>query len=219
LIQTPEDAEGIQLIVNDVRLTLGSTAYLQADVGNMMTTYVLEGQATLDLYGLEQIVPAGTKLSVPINDDPQVNEQPWSLEFYEVEPLQTLPISLLERQIEIASPPDASYLSIYLCEVDFGSPVIPGQLVFIGYGVSGYSSVEQAINDNVNSGAVITVDGNSLPIVRSDPINVHPDGSYGKSEFVAWIATPGTHTFTGAFPDLRNTSYAAYLFTCSITVP
>ncbi|MBL8164107.1 MAG: hypothetical protein JNJ61_19115, partial [Anaerolineae bacterium] len=58
LIQTPEGAGTITLRANDVEISLGSTAYFQAEAGDAMTVSVVEGEAQVTADGETVTVPA-----------------------------------------------------------------------------------------------------------------------------------------------------------------
>ena len=69
LIQTPKGAQKIEFTVNEVNITLASTAYLQAQPGDDLIINVVEGQATVEAFGVEQIVLAGARVRVPLDDN------------------------------------------------------------------------------------------------------------------------------------------------------
>lgn len=66
LIQTPQGAGTVQLRVNAVDIELGSTAYLTAN--GTMDVYLLEGQAQVTAFDTTVTVPAGSVVSVPLDD-------------------------------------------------------------------------------------------------------------------------------------------------------
>ncbi|MFN8373078.1 MAG: hypothetical protein U0694_09410 [Anaerolineae bacterium] len=110
LIQTPEGAGTIDLTMNDVSITLGSTAYVQAQPEGDMVFSVIEGDGTVEAEGVSRDVPAGTRVTVAIDENLHAEEPPSEAEPYDAEALGALPIDLLPREIEIAGPestPDA----------------------------------------------------------------------------------------------------------------
>ncbi len=104
LIQTPKGAAHIDLLVNEVQINLGSTVYLQAQPNAEMTIYVIEGQATVTAQGVTVIAPAGTLVSVPMDNDLHANGVPGAAQAYDPEKVKALPISLLPDAITIAEP-------------------------------------------------------------------------------------------------------------------
>ncbi len=102
LIQTPEGAVDVEFVVNEVKVTLNSTAYMQAEAGSEMIIYLIEGQATVEALGVTEVVLAGTGVSIPLDEELRVSGAPSAPEPYDDETLASLPISILERDIEIA---------------------------------------------------------------------------------------------------------------------
>lgn len=104
LIQTPQGSTEIELITNTVKITLGSTAYFQAEAGAEMTMSVLEGHATASAFGVTVAVPAGTRVRIPIDADLNATGAPSIPEPYDLVRLASLPIQNLPDDI-IVSPP------------------------------------------------------------------------------------------------------------------
>lgn len=104
LIQTPEGMGEISLRANDVDIQLGSTAYLQAQPAGEMTISVVEGQGRVTAEGVTVTVPAGTQVSIPIDENLSASGEPSDPVPYNDAALQPLPIDLLPQAIEIAPP-------------------------------------------------------------------------------------------------------------------
>lgn len=104
LIQTPQGAGRIDLLVNEVEISLGSTIYLQAQPNANMTIYVVEGQATVSAQGTTVLAPAGTEVSVAIDGNLSATGVPTPLQPYDVTKLQALPVAYLPDLITIADP-------------------------------------------------------------------------------------------------------------------
>jgi hypothetical protein len=105
LIQTPRGSGKVILNVNDVEIQLGSTVYLQAQPGNMMTVTVVEGQASLRAEGETQFVPAGTFSQVQLDETGKATGKPSLPQAYDEMALQTLPLNLdVFEAVEIAPP-------------------------------------------------------------------------------------------------------------------
>ncbi len=105
LIQTPKGVGKVTLNANDVEITLGSTVYLQAQPNNLMTVTVVEGQATLQVAGQTQIVPAGTYSQVQLDAKGHASGSASYPKAYDEQPLQTLPLRVsLFTPVTIALP-------------------------------------------------------------------------------------------------------------------
>src|SRR5688572_25976434 len=108
LVQTPEGVAEISLTVNGADVTLGSTAFFQTrlhDEGKppSLTMSVLEGQGTIEAFGVTQPVFAGSWVRVPIDEDFNVAATPGPPKPYQFdkEDLGVLPVDRLERLFDI----------------------------------------------------------------------------------------------------------------------
>jgi len=104
LIQTPDYKEPIELVINDTQISLGSTVYLQAEANNAMSLYVLEGQATVTADSETQVVPQGSFTTVPIDENLHATGSPTKAESYDMNTIESVPISNLDEAIVIAEP-------------------------------------------------------------------------------------------------------------------
>src|SRR5690606_39586831 len=91
LIQTPEGEAEVTLLMNEANIQLRATAYVQAQAGENMTVYVIEGEATIEADGEERTLISGTSLTVPLNADGEVDGPPTEPEPYDMTQLQALP--------------------------------------------------------------------------------------------------------------------------------
>jgi hypothetical protein len=104
LVQTPEGGGEVNFTANEVSITLGSTAYLQAQPFGDMTVSVVEGQAEVTALNETRIVPAGTLVRIPLDADRAASAPPGEVEPYTDRDIQGLPIGILERAITVAAP-------------------------------------------------------------------------------------------------------------------
>lgn len=105
LIQTPEGVAEVRLWINEVKIRLGSTAFIQASPDNsQMVVNTLEGKAEVEALGVQQVAVAGTSVTVQLNDNQQPIAPPSAPEPYESAAVEALPVQNLERPIEIAPP-------------------------------------------------------------------------------------------------------------------
>jgi hypothetical protein len=100
LVQTPDGIAEIRLWINEVKIRLGSTAFIQAQPGNRMTIQTLEGEAHVEALGVEQVAVAGTGVTVQLNQESQAAAPPSRPQVYESQDVQNLPVQNLERPID-----------------------------------------------------------------------------------------------------------------------
>ena len=104
LIQTPEGELEVALLMNEANIQLRATAFVQADPGENMTVYVIEGEATVEAEGVTRTLLPGTSVSVPLNEAGEAAGAPSEPVPYEISQLQALPLDLLERPVTVAEP-------------------------------------------------------------------------------------------------------------------
>jgi hypothetical protein len=104
LIQTPEGGAQVSFLINEVDVQLGSTIYFQAQPGGDMTVYVVEGSAQITAFDESYRAVAGTKISLPLDDDLSPAGPPRPPVAYDPAEVAALPLNLLERDIEIVLP-------------------------------------------------------------------------------------------------------------------
>lgn len=108
LIQTPEGAGKINLRANDVDVELGSTGFFQAVPDEEMTISVVEGEGSVTSNGVTVTVPAGTQVTVPIDENLQPVGEPSEAQPYDPSLVENLPVSSLPEPIAIAPPLEAT---------------------------------------------------------------------------------------------------------------
>jgi hypothetical protein len=104
LIQTPEGAGRITLLINEVNVEIGSTVLFQAQPGQAMTVSVVEGSARVEAMGVAQKAYAGSEISVPINEEFQPAAPPEEPQPYDMGAVETVPVDLMEREITVHPP-------------------------------------------------------------------------------------------------------------------
>ena len=97
LIQTPQGVGEIELLVNEVRVSLGSTVYLSAKPNQALTVGTLEGHATVEVNGITQTAIAGTQVQVPVGEDlrpiaPPLPPEPLDTSIIGLAPVEALPV-------------------------------------------------------------------------------------------------------------------------------
>lgn len=104
LIQTPEGVGEVRLWINEVKISLGSTVFFQAQSGQGMTVTTLEGHAAVEALGVQHTAVAGTSVQVELNEQLQPSSAPSMPEAYDPSVVQGLPVDNLERKIKVHPP-------------------------------------------------------------------------------------------------------------------
>lgn len=100
LIQTPDGAGVIEFLINEVVISLGSTAYLQAIPNDAMLVSVVEGQAAVTANGTSVQAFSGMTARISLDASGLPDNSP-SLEASDPSSLLSLPISILNNPITI----------------------------------------------------------------------------------------------------------------------
>ncbi|PJF33733.1 MAG: hypothetical protein CUN57_01370, partial [Phototrophicales bacterium] len=114
LVQTPKGVGEINLLVNEVEISMGSTVFLSAprgddDNGNKkvnaksMKVKTIEGAAIVKRDGDTTIATGGSQFEVIYDDDGEIEEITKS-ERLDVDEVDDLPYELLDREIEPDEP-------------------------------------------------------------------------------------------------------------------
>lgn len=104
LVQTPGGIEHIEFTADEVKIVLGSTAYLQAQPAGDMTVSVVEGQAEVTAQGVTVVVPQGAQVHIPIDANRAASGPPGQVQPYTGRDVQGLPVGILDRVIVVAPP-------------------------------------------------------------------------------------------------------------------
>ncbi len=103
LIQSP-NGQQVTININGADVTLGSTALFVAEPMGSMKMAVVEGLGVVESFGETRIVPAGGEIGVRLgggDDGLEITGPPSGLRPYTIG-VDTAPINMLERQIELA---------------------------------------------------------------------------------------------------------------------
>ena len=101
LIQTPEGVAEVKLLINEIGIRLGSTAFVQANADDGFTLNLLEGHAQIEVDGVEQAAYPGTQVNVPLDQGGHPQGPPSEPQPYDPGLLQTLPTGDLQRPINV----------------------------------------------------------------------------------------------------------------------
>lgn len=197
LVQTPAGAAQVNLLVNEVAVSLGSTVYFQADPGTSMTTSVVEGQATLTAFGTTIVVPAGGRSEIPLDANGAASGPPGAVEAYDPARLAALPLPLLDIPVTIAPPLTADQIAALAASAAGAS----ASTVAASYQAEKVMNLggETISGDvcSVNQAFVITLDAG----VFSFPITFTPEsGSQGAYAYSYALGGVGeTHNASGTY--------------------
>jgi quercetin dioxygenase-like cupin family protein len=228
MLQTPEGAGKVHFRANEVEITLGSTAYLQAQPEGDMTVSVLEGQVTLEAFGAAVTIPAGSRAAVPMDDQMRASGPPEEAEPYDPSELAALPVSLLERAVTIEATPEAT--------VEAGSGLVPaaGTWTWVNGAVSesGCPAGTGAFMATVFTPAPFTLSGGkfNLEILMTtafptggDPppgsVSSEPEPGYYVFEFSDPTAGTGHYEARVISPDRLEGQLNVAIEGCSISIP
>jgi hypothetical protein len=129
LIQTPEGVATVDLWINEVKIRLGSTAFVQAQGGGDMTIRLVEGATEVSALGVDQVAVAGTELTVPMTNSLQPAAPPSLPQSYTQASVAAIPVQALERPVEVAPPLDQNTLNALndanRADVETPTPVPP----------------------------------------------------------------------------------------------
>jgi hypothetical protein len=103
LIQTPDGVAEVSLWINEVKVRLGSTAFIRAERNRDMTITMLEGHSRVEAFGVEVEAVAGEQLTIPMNENLAPAAPPQQAAPIQ-QPVQNLPVENLERPIPTLVP-------------------------------------------------------------------------------------------------------------------
>lgn len=109
LVQTPDGVAEITLWINEVKVSLGSTAFIRAQAGDRMTISMLEGHARVEAFGVTSIAVAGAEVVVPLDETGMASAPPQRPTAIDTSALDGLPVTLLDREL-----PPLSEIPVYI---------------------------------------------------------------------------------------------------------
>lgn len=182
LIQTPQGVGKVDLLVNDVQVSLGSTAFISAQPNNSLVIGTLEGSATVSAQGGTQIAPAGTQVQVLMDANLKAIAPPLPVEPLNLDLVKSVPVDKLPEPVTI---PQA-----------IQPPPTPEGLVLPTMPTSGTCVVAtlQAVNVNIRSGPGLefaTVGGGMNPENLYTVIGRTGDSSWWQIA-AGWVAAEVT---------------------------
>ncbi|MCI0709072.1 MAG: hypothetical protein L0154_02820 [Chloroflexi bacterium] len=104
LVQTPEGVAEISLLINEVNIELGSTAFISTEPGGEMLFALLEGHSTVTANGVAVDVPAGSFTVIPMDASLHANGRPADAQVMSEEMMariKLLPLGLLKTPMTV----------------------------------------------------------------------------------------------------------------------
>lgn len=202
-IRTPQGLGEITLNLNEVTVSLGSVAYLQAEPGGDLTINMLEGTGRVEAFGEEQSIITNMRVRVPLDETLSASGPPNPPEPCDVGDLQGLGLG-----------PENTCNRVNLnprWEAEC-PPLIPfGMSVGIVFEELDYGSEEAALAGMDFSTATLEVNGEQVDVMQMGPFNP------GGGDFWEYVTTadlrrlaPGTYTAVASNLD--------GVFTCTFEV-
>lgn len=155
LIQTREGIGEINVTLNDVDISLGSVAFVQAVPGEDMRVNVLEGLARVSAFGEEQIALPNLRVRIPIDENLRASGAPLPPEPCDVNDLQGIP--------NISAESNCSFVGIIPFHYPNASLSVPSDIdLFISHAQGGIT--EAQANRSAEANAItIQIDGQTVP--------------------------------------------------------
>jgi hypothetical protein len=104
LIQTPHGVGRVELSINGVDVSLGSTVFFTAQENDYLTVSALEGAALVSTEDGESIALAGSQVQIPLDEDLQAADAPMLPQPYDAETFDGLPLEALDRPVDVHPP-------------------------------------------------------------------------------------------------------------------
>lgn len=174
LIQTPEGVAEINLLINEVHISLGSTAFIQAQPNGAMSVNLLEGSAHVRARSGEVTLVPGTQSVVALDEFGRASAPPTEAQPYPMTLAETLPLHNLPRAFEpvvavAAAPSEAPELTAALTVIQGPVDSISGNMISI-YGLPIRVDAGHPLLPVLRAGDVVRVEGervieNGLPVV------------------------------------------------------
>lgn len=146
LIQTPGEGGPVELTINDVSVELGSTAFLQSNAENGMSLFLLEGQARVTAFEVAQTVPAGVKITIPVDADMHAAGPPSAMEAFTADEVSHLGGIVYALPENVPLVPDFTYteMGVSGCESGELAAAKPGKWVKLVQAVYTAATLEEA---------------------------------------------------------------------------
>ncbi len=102
LIQSPVGKQRVTLVIDDAKVSLGSTVFIRARAGQFLTINTLEGSAQVTAAGVTETADPGSMVQVPLDSNLHASGPPSTPDFYSADTVRALPITALPVSISAA---------------------------------------------------------------------------------------------------------------------
>lgn len=175
LIQTPEGVAEINLLINEVHISLGSTAFIQAQPNGSMSVSLLEGSAHVRARNGDVTLVPGTQSEISLDENGIASAPPTEAHPYAATLTQTLPLANLPRAFDpitaVAAAPSASpAVAAALTVVQGPVDSINGSMISI-YGLPIRVDAAHPLLPMLQTGDVVRVEGERV-IENGSPVIV-----------------------------------------------
>jgi hypothetical protein len=99
LIQTPHGYGRIELQINGVEVSLGSTVFFEAEADGNLTISTLEGSAQVSVNGANAVALPGYSVAVPMDGNLNPAGGPSAPQPYDADAMAAMPVDMLEREV------------------------------------------------------------------------------------------------------------------------
>jgi hypothetical protein len=125
LVQTPEGIAEVNLLINEVSISMNATAFVQSTANQGMTIGVLSGSATVSTSLGQQTIIPGTQVTIPMNAAGTPSGAPGAPQPYSSDIANLLPTDMLPTQIVASAPvtPLTAAVPVPNTQTSVGSPV------------------------------------------------------------------------------------------------
>lgn len=204
LIQTPRGVGKVTLQINGVDISLSSTAFIQTSP-DAMRVALLAGQGALAANQAQATVPTGTFSEITLDSSGQTAvSSPSGSQDLNLSRVNSLPLSLLPEPV-----PSPGLYRPYLIDSactglqDGGPTLRSGETVRFVVGCCGAETLEiQQEREREAGPPWMKLDGASLDLYVTGIFFAEPVGWYTNDGRSDWVATPGTHTISGAWGNI-----------------
>lgn len=97
LIQTPRGSPKVNMVINDAKVTIGSTVFM--DSSDDMTLSTFEGAVTVESFGKRATIPAGMQGTLPLGTDRKASGPPEKPVPFKAQDFSTLPFNNLPAPV------------------------------------------------------------------------------------------------------------------------
>jgi hypothetical protein len=204
LIQTPEGAGQVTLLINEVSVRIGSTAFVEARPGEEMRVSTVEGSVEVEAMGETQTAAAGSEVSVPMDEYNEPSAPPRKPRPYNQTEWESLPVEALDQAIDDIPDPLTEEEIEQIAQTSAGAS---GSPTTASTDITPESGTTLALPASGGSLSLSSDSGCTWVVYNSTPVDVA----------FSWDAVGNGDSGGGVAPAGGSTSFSANAQTVSIT--